>query len=268
MKTVVHPKYQSLQSYLREQEKVAVAFSGGVDSSFLLAAAVDTLGEKAIGITIDSPSLAASEKEDAIHLAQLLGVKHIILFSDEIEEEIRMNPVNRCYFCKKVEYSDIKKEAAKYGFSHVLDGSNADDLNDYRPGMKARDEVQVSSPLQELGITKAEIRSFLKEMELPFWDKPAAACLYSRIPYGKEIKREDLRKVEQGEKFLKDSGFHIVRVRCHDELARIEVAESDLPRLVQEPVRSRIIAQFKKIGFTYITIDLLGYRLGSFNPIN
>jgi uncharacterized protein len=268
MNTLHHPKYLSLREYLQKLGSVAIAFSGGVDSSFLLAAAVDTLGEKAIGITIDSPSLAQSEREDAILLANLLGVKHLILLSDVIEEEIRMNPVNRCYFCKKVEYSDIKKEAAKHGIMHVLDGSNADDLNDYRPGMQARDEVQVSSPLQELGITKAEIRSFLKEMGLPFWDKPAAACLYSRIPYGKEIKRDDLRKVELGEKILKDFGFSIVRVRCHDELARIEVAQTDLPRLVQEPMRSTVILKLKSIGFVYVTIDMQGYRLGSFNPIN
>jgi pyridinium-3,5-biscarboxylic acid mononucleotide sulfurtransferase len=267
MNTLNSPKYLALKSYLRDKEKVAVAFSGGVDSSFLLAAARDAIGEQVVGITIYAPSLPESELEDAINIAQKLEVRHIILKSEEIEDEIRMNPVNRCYFCKKIEYGEIKKEAASLGIVHVVDGSNADDLKDYRPGMKARDEIQVSSPLQELGITKEEIRDWLKEMNLPVWDKPAAACLYSRIPYGKEIKREDLRKVELAERLLATLGFRQVRVRCHDDLARIEVSAIEIPRLVQEPLRSTITTQLKSFGFNFVTLDIQGYRMGSFNPL-
>jgi pyridinium-3,5-biscarboxylic acid mononucleotide sulfurtransferase len=267
MNSLTDKKYLALLESLRRLGKVAVAFSGGVDSSFLLAAAKEALGDQVLGITVYSPSLPESELEDAVMLAQKVNAKHIILKSGEIEEEIRMNPVNRCYFCKKIEYGDIKAEAARHGFIHVVDGSNADDLKDYRPGMKARDEVQVSSPLQELGISKEEIRTYLKALGLPFWDKPAAACLYSRIPYGKEIRLEDLRKVEQAERLLKTYGFLTVRVRCHDDLARIEVSSIEIPRLVQEPMRSSITEQLKSFGFRFVTLDIQGYRMGSFNPV-
>jgi uncharacterized protein len=260
-----HPKYNLLLSKLRELDKIAVAFSGGVDSAFLLAAAKIAIGDNAVGITVDSPALPRYELEDAVNIANLIGVKHIILKSGEIEEEISNNPVNRCYFCKKVEYGNIKEEAAKLGIFNVLDGSNADDMKDYRPGMKARDEVHVSSPLLEAGITKDEIRQFSKELGLPTWDKPAYACLFSRIPYGQKIKPEDLVKIEKAEKFFIDKGFRTIRVRCHNDLARIEVAPSDIERLLQEPFKSEIVSNLKLFGFHFITIDLQGYRLGSFN---
>jgi pyridinium-3,5-biscarboxylic acid mononucleotide sulfurtransferase len=260
-----HPKYNLLLSKLKEKGKVAIAFSGGVDSAFLLAAAKIAVGDNTVGITVDSLALPRYELEDAVNIANLVGVKHIILKSYEIEEEIADNPVNRCYFCKKVEYGDIKKEAAKLGIEHVLDGSNADDMKDYRPGMKARDEVHVSSPLLEAGITKDEIREFSKALGLPTWDKPAYACLYSRIPYGQKIKPEDLVKIEKGEKFFIDRGFRTIRVRCHNDLARIEVSPADIEKLLQEPLKSDIVSNLKFFGFNFITIDLQGYRLGSFN---
>jgi uncharacterized protein len=260
-----HPKYNLLLSNLRKLEKIAVAFSGGVDSAFLLAASRIAVGENAIGITVDSPALPRYELEDAVTIAKFIDVKHIVLKSDDIEEEIINNPVNRCYFCKKVEYGNIKEEAAKLGIVHVVDGSNADDMKDYRPGMKAREEVQVSSPLLEAGITKDEIREFSKALNLSTWDKPAYACLFSRIPYGQKIKVEDLVKIEKAEKFFIDKGFRTIRVRCHDNLARIEVASFDIEKLLLEPFKTEIVSTLRTIGFHFITIDLQGYRLGSFN---
>jgi pyridinium-3,5-biscarboxylic acid mononucleotide sulfurtransferase len=260
-----HPKYFLLLENLKKLERIAVAFSGGVDSSFLLAASKIAVGNNAVGITVDSPALPRYELEDAINIANLIDVKHIILKSDEIEEEVSNNPVNRCYFCKKEEFGNIKEEAARLGIPHVLDGSNADDLKDYRPGMKAKEEIQVSSPLLEANITKDEIRQFSKALNLPTWDKPAYACLFSRIPYGQKIKIEDLVKIEKGEKFFIDRGFRTIRVRCHDKLARIEVAPSDIEKLMQEPFKSEIVTALKSFGFHFVTIDLQGYRLGSFN---
>ncbi len=260
-----HPKYNLLLSNLKGLGKIAVAFSGGVDSAFLLAASKIAVGDNAVGITVDSPALPRYELEDAVNIASLIGAKHIILKSDEIEEEISDNPVNRCYFCKKVEYGNIKEEASRHGILNVLDGSNADDMKDYRPGMKARDEVHVSSPLLEAGITKEEIRQFSKALGLPTWDKPAYACLFSRIPYGQKIKVEDLAKIGKAEKFFIDKGFRTIRVRCHNDLARIEVAPSDIEKLLKEPFKSEIVSNLKSFGFHFITIDLQGYRLGSFN---
>jgi len=260
-----NPKFQILLNHLKELESLAVAFSGGVDSSFLLAASKIAVGDKAVGITVDSPALPRYELEDAINIAGLLDVKHIILKSDEIEEKISNNPVNRCYFCKKTEFGNIKEEAMRLGINHVVDGSNADDLKDYRPGMKAKEEVQVSSPLLEAGITKQEIRDFSKALNLPTWDKPAYACLFSRIPYGRKIRIEDLQKIEMAEKFFIDNGFRTIRVRCHDDLARIEVAPADINKLLQEPFRSEIISNLKTFGFHFVTIDLQGYRMGSLN---
>lgn len=262
---IQHPKYNNLLAALRRLEHVAVAFSGGVDSSFLLAAAKDALGEKAVGITIDSPALPRYELEDAVAIAGLIGARHIIIQSPEIEEAVKLNPVNRCYFCKKVEFGAVIEKAKSLGIRYVLDGSNADDLTDYRPGMNAIKELQVLSPLLEAGLTKAEIRKFSRELNLPTWDKPAYACLFSRIPYGQEIRIEDLEKVEKSEKFFIDKGFRTIRVRCHGELARIEVAVADRVKLLCEPLATEISQKLKSFGFKYVTVDIQGYRMGSFN---
>jgi pyridinium-3,5-biscarboxylic acid mononucleotide sulfurtransferase len=269
MNTEIHnPKYDSLLSYLRGLEKAVVAFSGGVDSSFLLAASREALHDQVIAITIDSPALARYELTDAESIANQLGVELIVLRSEEIEDEIRMNPENRCYFCKKVEYGTIKEEAERRGIHYVLDGSNVDDLKDVRPGMKARDELNVLSPLLVNGITKQEIRDFSKVLGLHTWNKQAAACLFSRIPYGTEIKLEDLDKIEKAEKFFLDKGFNTIRVRCHNnDLARIEVSKEDRARLLQEPLASEIATTLKAIGFKFITIDLMGYKMGGFNTV-
>lgn len=258
-------KFDKLITYLINLKKVAVAFSGGVDSSFLLAACKIALDENVIAIIIDSPALPRYEMEDAQKIIELVNVKLLVLKSSDINEEIKHNPIDRCYFCKKTEFGSIKQEALKLGFEYVLDGTNADDLKDYRPGMKAKDEVKVLSPLLENGITKAEIREFSKILGLPTWDKPAYACLYSRIPYGQEIKLEDLRKIELAENFFIDKGIKTIRVRCHNDLARIETDTENMDKLFREPLKSEIIYNLKSFGFSYITVDLLGYRMGSFN---
>jgi len=260
-------KYEILTANLKKLGRVAVACSGGVDSSFLLAAAREAIGDNAIGITIDSPALPRSELDDAVNLAALVGAKHIIIDSPEIEEEVKQNPVDRCYFCKKIEFGSILEEAERQGIKFVLDGSNVDDKGDYRPGMAAIKELKVLSPLLEVGFTKKEIREESKRLGLPTWDKPAYACLYSRIPYGNEIKVEDLRKIELSEKFLIKKGFRTSRVRCHDTIARIEVGREETVKLMEEPLRSEIITSLKSYGFKYVTIDLEGYRMGSMNEV-
>jgi pyridinium-3,5-biscarboxylic acid mononucleotide sulfurtransferase len=258
-------KYKSLTDFLRELGRVAVAFSGGVDSSFLLAAAREALGDNAVGITIDSPALPRSELEDAVNLAAQVGAEHIIIDSPDIEEEVRLNPADRCYHCKKFEFGSIVDEAAKMGIPFVLDGSNKDDTADYRPGMAAIQELKVVSPLLQLGFTKKEIRDYSRKLGLPTWDKPAYACLYSRIPYGSEIRIEDLQKIELSEKFLIKRGFRSSRVRCHDTIARIEVGRDETTRLMEEPLRSEMIEALKSYGFKYVTLDMEGYRMGSMN---
>lgn len=263
--SIENPKYTNLINYLQKLERVAVAFSGGVDSSFLLAASREALQDKVIAIIIDSPALPRYELTDAESIANQLDVELIVITSDEIEDEIKQNPENRCYFCKKLEYGSIKEEAEKRGIKFVLDGSNLDDLKDVRPGMKARDELNVLSPLLENGITKQEIRDFSKVLGLHTWNKPAYACLFSRIPYGTEIKIEDLDKIEKAEKFFIDKGFYTIRVRCHSDLARIEVSKEDRFKLLEEPLATEISTTLKTIGFKFITIDLMGYKMGGFN---
>jgi pyridinium-3,5-biscarboxylic acid mononucleotide sulfurtransferase len=262
---IENKKYANLITFLKKLGKAAIAFSGGVDSTFLLAAAKNAIGDNVVAITVDSPALPRYELEDSIKISELLMVRHLIIKEENIDDSVKKNPVNRCYLCKKTEFGSVKNKAAELGIEYVLDGSNADDLHDFRPGMKASRETGVLSPLLKIGITKDEIRSFSKSLGLPTWDKPAYACLYSRIPYGQEIKREDLEKIEKSEKFFIDKGFKIVRVRCHGNLARIEVDPSDCTKLFSDPLRSEIAINLKSFGFDFITVDLLGYRTGSFN---
>ncbi|MBM3420971.1 MAG: ATP-dependent sacrificial sulfur transferase LarE [Bacteroidetes bacterium] len=258
-------RYNKLAGMLKRLGRVAVAFSGGVDSSFLLAAATRELGDNAVGITIDSPALPRSELEDAINIAALTGSGHIIIDSPDIEEAVRMNPADRCYHCKKTEFGQVLDKARELGIEYVLDGSNADDTADYRPGMAAVQELKVLSPLLELGFTKKEIREQSQRLGLFTWDKPAYACLYSRIPYGSEIKQEDLLKIELSEKYLMKNGFRVSRVRCHGDIARIEVEPALVPLIMAEPLRSEVVRTLKSYGFRYVTIDIEGYRMGSLN---
>ncbi len=257
-------KYKYLINYLKGLDKVVVAFSGGVDSTFLLKAAKEALDNNVKAITIASPYIPKWEIEEAKELAKKIGVKHEII-EVPVSDEIRANPENRCYICKKIVFGMIKDIAKKQGFHYVLDGSNLDDTKDYRPGMKALKEIDIKSPLLDAKLTKAEIRKLSKELDLSTWDKPAYACLLTRIPYGNELKEEEFVRIEEAEKYLMSIGFRAVRVRSHGDVARIEVPKDDIKKLFDEELLEEISQRLKKVGFKYVSLDLEGYRMGSLN---
>jgi len=259
-------KVAGLQALLREMGQAVVCFSGGVDSGYLLAEAVNALGDNALALTAVSPSLAPEEGADARSLAESIGARHRLIDTYELDDpRYAANPVNRCYFCKTELYGKAIEEAASLGIAHVLDGFNVDDRGDHRPGRKAARERGVRSPLDELGFTKADIREAARRMGLRVWDKPALACLSSRFPYGTAITPEKLTRVNRCERVLRELGFRVYRVRYHDELARIEVAPDEFDKLFRPGVREEILRRFKDAGFTYVSIDLQGYRTGSLN---
>ncbi|MCX7796405.1 MAG: ATP-dependent sacrificial sulfur transferase LarE [bacterium] len=259
-------KFERLKEILKGLGNLAVAFSGGVDSTFLLKVAHIVLDDKVIGITVNSAIHPEWEVESAKELARFIGVRHIVLDVDIFKDEkIVFNPPERCYYCKLSVFSVIKETAKKYGIDNVADGSNVDDIGDYRPGMRALKELGILSPLIEAGLKKDEIRRLSKELGLPTWDKPALACLATRIPYNTRITRETLAMIEEGENFLRNLGFTQVRLRHLDNLAKIEVLPKDMPRLLE--LRDMIIEKLKTIGYTYITLDLEGYNTGSMNKL-
>ncbi|MBN1186030.1 MAG: ATP-dependent sacrificial sulfur transferase LarE [Bacteroidales bacterium] len=258
-------KYNDLLRSIKKLGSVAIAFSGGVDSTFLLKAAAEALGDKVIAFTIKTPYIPRWEVEEASELTKDLGVKHIII-DMPLHESIKNNPNDRCYLCKKMLFSRLLEEAKKAGVAYVIEGTNADDTSDYRPGLRALKELQVVSPILQAGITKEEIRELSKRMGLPTWDKPAYACLLTRIPYDTKITYEMLEKIERGEKFLAAEGYRGTRVRVHDKIVRIETRPEWFGKMMEEEQKKRIIKEFKEIGFTFVTLDMEGYRTGCFNP--
>ncbi len=259
-------KVSELQRLLSSYEQVLVCFSGGVDSSYLLAEAVRSLNGGAVAFTAVSPSLAPWEGKEAAGLARQLGARHLLVETRELDDpRYAANPVNRCYFCKTEVYGVAVEEARKHGIDKILDGFNRDDRGDHRPGRKAARELGILSPLDEIGFGKDDIRRAAREIGVPVWDKPALACLSSRFPYGTEITPRRLEQVAECEAVLRDSGFRIFRVRYHDAVARIEVSDDELPRLLQTEVKEMILRRFRQSGFTYVSVDLQGYRTGSMN---
>ena len=260
-------KLRKLNSILQDCGSVVIGFSGGVDSTFLAAAAHRVLGDKALAVTASSATLPASERQEAAEFAAAIGIRHTIAEISELDSpEFVANAADRCYHCKKTRFSALVDWAKQQGYEWVLDGSNADDVSDYRPGMKAVEEMdKVRSPLLEAGLTKQEIRDTLKEWGISAWNKPSAACLSSRIAYGLPVTAARLSQVEAAEMFIKKFCSGQVRVRHHNNLARIEVTRADIPKLAELETADLIQAQLKKLGFTYVTLDLAGYRTGSMN---
>jgi len=259
-------KLDQLKTNLKKMGSVAIGFSGGVDSTFLLSVAHEVLGENVIAVTGVSSTFSQKENEEAECFTSNIGIKHVFVDSEEIEnDDFSKNSKNRCYFCKKELFSKIKQAAEENNISFVLDGSNADDVNDYRPGFEAIKELGVVSPLCNVGLTKDEIRTFSKEMGLGTWDKPAFACLASRFPYGTKITKSRLKMVEQAEDHIRELGAKQFRVRYHDEIARIEVLKNDFQTVLDRS--EEISKKFKEIGFKYVTLDIEGYRPGSLNEV-
>lgn len=259
-------KLENLQNYLKELKSVAVAFSSGVDSTFLLKVAKDVLKDKVIAVTAQSCSFPKRELNEAIEFCDKENIKHFICESEELSiEGFAQNQKNRCYLCKKELFEKIKAIAQKNNIENIAEGSNLDDNGDYRPGLIAVAELGIKSPLRHCNLTKADIRSLSKYLNLPTWEKQSFACLSSRFVYGETITKEKLSMVDKAEQLLLDMGFHQVRVRIHGFMARIEVEPSEIELIIKDDKRQKITEEFKKYGFTYITLDLNGYRMGSMN---
>ncbi len=261
-------KLEELKNIFAQMEKALIAYSGGIDSTLVAKVAYDVLGDKALAVTAISPSLLPEDLEDARIQAAVIGISHEEVNTNEMENEnYTSNPINRCYFCKSELHDTLKPLALKRGYSYVVDGVNADDLRDYRPGIQAAKERGARSPLAEVGISKFEVRQLAKELDLPWWDKPAQPCLSSRFPYGEEITLEKLQRVGRGERYLRDLGLKNLRVRSEKDTARIEILPEQIKEFVLTIDLPKLVERFKEFGFIYVTLDLEGYRSGKLNQV-
>jgi pyridinium-3,5-biscarboxylic acid mononucleotide sulfurtransferase len=261
-------KLPQLEAIFREMDQALVAYSGGIDSTLMAHIAHSVLGDRALAVTAISPSLLPDDLEDAKIQALEMGVMHRLIETHEMDNpNYTSNPINRCYFCKSELYDTLKPLAQEWGYSYIVDGVNADDLQDYRPGIQAAKERGTRSPLAEVGITKLEVREMARSVGLPWWDKPAQPCLSSRFPYGEAITVEKLRRVGQSERYLRTLGWQTLRVRSEGEVARIELPAEQIPVFVAQTNLEELVQQFQSYGFVYVTLDLEGFRSGKLNQV-
>lgn len=265
---MIDQKFDRLKQIIKSLDSVVIAFSGGVDSTLLAKVAYDLLGDKALAVTADSEVYPQAEVEEAKKNSQEIGIKHETFFTEELDiPDFSDNPPERCYYCKKELFFKLWEIAKNRGFKHVLDGANYEDLDDHRPGMKAGAELGVLSPLKDAKLIKSDIREISKRLGLRTWNKPSMACLASRFPYGTNITREKLTVVDEAEGFLRELGFKQLRVRHHENIARIEVSPEDMRLFFEDGIREKVVAKFNQLGYTYTTLDLRGYRMGSMNEV-
>lgn len=259
-------KLETLKALFAEMDRALIAYSGGIDSTLVAKVAYDVLGDRALAVTAESPSLLPEDLEDARIQAAEIGIAHEVVSTHEIDNpNYTSNPVNRCYFCKSELHDTLKPLALKRGYPYVVDGVNADDLSDYRPGIQAAKERGARSPLAEVGISKFEVREIARYLELPWWDKPAQPCLSSRFPYGEEITIAKLQRVGQAERYLRQLGLKTLRVRSEGDTARIELPAEQIPGFVQSTDLPSLVSAFQAYGFSYVTLDLEGFRSGKLN---